>query len=380
MPLTIYALNTTQLQISCLPAGDSTEVTLSWIEVPGAARYLLYSQGASPYGTSELFATVDYSPCVFRTVDHRFFYLVVADGLILTPAGSFQMGSDTGNSDEQPVHPVALTHSFHLDEREVTNRQYLVALQWAYDQGLVTASGSLVQAHGCELLDLDDQDCEIAFADGVFTLVERTHTLGAGDYGPGAAYPAGYDPGGHPVKEVTWFGAACYCDWLTLSEGGDPFYNGDWDQTGTHDPYGSTAYRLPTEAEWEYAARYNDDRTYPWGEVLPDCDYANFFNDAFCVGWTATAGSYPLGAGQQGRLDLAGNVNEWIGDWYSPDYYASSPGEDPLGPEAGAFRVVRGGAWNEYGFYQRSACRYYSLPFDSYYNIGFRVCCTAQPD
>ena len=121
-----------------------------------------------------------------------------------------------------------------------------------------------------EILDLDDPDCEIEFSGGVFSLRDAGHGTN----------------GDHPVKEVTWYGAVAFCDWLNLYGGVARAYDhSTWECNGG-DPYNAAGYRLPTDAEWEYAARYDDERIYPWGNQQPDCSRANY---AGCVGWTTAA-------------------------------------------------------------------------------------------
>ena len=290
--------------------------------------------------------------------------------MTLVPAGTFTMGQ---SGVFLPEHQVTLTNDFWLGTKEVTNQEYLEALQWAYDNGHVTASSSTVQAHGQELLDLDATDyCEIAFntETEVFYLVARTFS--SGSWGPGEAYPEGYDPANHPAKEVSWYGSACYCDWRSLMEGLPAFYQGNWNQTAAHTPYTASGYRLPTEAEWEYAAQYSDERTYPWGETAPACDHVNHSS---CVGWTSPVGSTPLGNSTLGLTDMAGNVFEWCGDWYGS--YSSNTQENPIGASSGSARVVRGGFWYSHASVLRCALRGSSYPSSTDSGMGFRLCRTA---
>ena len=155
----------------------------------------------------------------------------------------------------------------------------------------------------------------------------------------------------HPIAGVTWYGAQAYCEWAGR--------------------------RLPTEAEWEKAARGTDGRIFPWGNDDATCLLANYGG---CVGETTPVGSYPNGTSPYGAVDMAGNVWEWVQDWYQGDYYAIAPDTDAPGPLQGSERVLRGG-WAmgdpRNSVYIRTTVRYFNAPTSSDTAFGFR--CATGP-
>ncbi len=154
---------------------------------------------------------------------------------------------------------------------------------------------------------------------------------------------------GHPVMDVTWYEAQRFCEW----------------RDG----------RLPTEAEWEKAARGTDERTFPWGNEPVTCELTRY---GACGWYTVPVGSHPKGVSPYGVHDMAGNAWEWTADWFDQDYYKDSPAENPTGPERDTgWKSSRGGAWFYQAGLMTSIWRNHAPPTAHYQYLGFR--CVRNP-
>ena len=246
------------------------------------------------------------------------------------PAGEFTMGSDEGEEDERPPHPVYLDE-FCIGVYPVTMDQYAAFIQ--------DAKHRLPAVR--QLPRIVSEQQEMVFRELSTPYVWRAGTP------PGAK-------GQHPVTLVTIDDALAYCAWLAKK---------------TNLPI-----RLPTEAEWERAARGgNDGNPYPWGNEL-DPKWANYLDDPASkqLRGTRPVGSFP--SNNYNLFDVVGNVWEWVSDWYQPDLYTDRLTHNPSGPPTGLMRVLRGGAWVVSDPYLLRTSYRHKVPPDTYaYSIGFRI-------
>ncbi len=265
-------------------------------------------------------------------------------GMAYVPGGPFFMGADDGLTTEKPAHKVAVG-PYCMDIFEVTTARYVACS----DAGWCKRASTTNAGEGLKPKDQAAYDLVCNERDPV-----------------GRAQ--------HPINCVSWEMADVFCR--------------------------SNHLRLPTEAEWEFAARGSDGRTYPWGDAPPSAHHLNACGTE-CAAWgvaakvdplkpmymeddhwpnTAPVGSFPEGKSRFGILDLAGNVWEWVADWYGP--YAAGDGVNaavgPTGPATGTRKVIRGGAWNgSEASWERPSFRYSKEPQDRNHGIGFR--CAADP-
>lgn len=255
--------------------------------------------------------------------------MVGKDGMTLlyVPAGEFTMGSEDGDPDERPIRTVSLD-AFWIDRTEVTNAMFVNFLNSEISQ-ISTRDSEHVILSGNEVLDLVCTTCP---------------WIGAIRW-DGNRFSVFADFTEYPVTLVSWYGADAYCSW--------------------------TNRRLPTEAEWEKAARGENAFIYPWGNDAPN---ANLLNHDNTVGNVKKVGSYTNGASPYGVLDMAGNVWEWVGDWYE-----AYPGNTVSDPKYGTgLRVLRGGSWNGADTSVYAANRNSNDPSYTPNNVGFRCAMSAS--
>jgi formylglycine-generating enzyme required for sulfatase activity len=240
------------------------------------------------------------------------------------------MGSDDGDDDQRPAHTVHVG-AFFVSVHAITNQQYAEFVQ---------ATGYPAPAVR-DLPLVVSQSYELSFRELAAPYVWR-----------GGQLPQ--DRLRHPVTLVTYVDATSYCNWLATAL--------------------SLPVRLPTEAEWECAARGGQTgRRYPWGDDI-DTSRANFLPDPALKRYRGTRPVGSFAPNDFGLYDMAGNVWEWTADWYGSSTYRTSDRRNPQGPDDGALRVVRGGSWVTHDVDQLRCSHRHKVPSDTYaYSIGFRV-------
>jgi formylglycine-generating enzyme required for sulfatase activity len=244
---------------------------------------------------------------------HGFEALLNGSGFARIPAGEFLMGSRNGSASEQPVHRVRISKGFEMGKLEVTQAQWDAVMRSAHP------TRDPAQAAKPE------------------AAVENN--------------PSHFKGPSLPVEKVSWNDVQRF---LAILNTRDANY----------------AYRLPTEAEWEYASRAGSTADDPGNPT----DIAWFKTNS--GGQTQPAGQKKPNA--WGLYDMHGNVSEWVRDWYGFDYYENSPSADPTGPESGSYRIYRGCSWFGSAADCRPALRGFNFPIDGLYNVGFRLVRTAK--
>lgn len=278
----------------------------------------------------------------------------VPDGFMLIHAGTFLMGSpasEVGRTIYEAQHQVTLTHDFYAHATEVTIQQYCDALQWAYDNGYVEVANGSIRDNLDGSNEIRMIPSEMAFSAGTFSCSNPTH----------------------PVTFVTWYDAAAYCDWLSLQQSLPRAYNHITWLCNSGNPYTATGYRLPTEAEWEYACRAGTQTPFNTGSCLgTGANYNGAYPYAGCSPVSAGFLTLPVGshpANSFGLFDMHGNVYEWCNDWWGGYDVAAT---NPAGAAVGYFRVIRGGYWYDKAQDCRSAFRNTFGSSGSHHGVGFR--------
>ncbi len=278
---------------------------------------------------------------------------------VLVPPGTFVMGNSAARDTlERPERTITLTRSFLMDRFEVTNAQLCEALNWARAEQFLRVV----------------RDTVVVLAATGETVLRVAPRRGVTTHGIQYSEATGFTPVAFredlPATFVTWYGAALFCNVRSWLAGLAPAYEmgGIWESIPRRDPYGSQGWRLPTEAEWEYVAQYNDRRQYPSGNAAPRPGIEGNFGRV--TGGVTPVGQFPDGANALGVRDLVGNVWEWCHDWKTS--YDRTAQTNPVQGRPRSSRVLRGGSWGSGVEELRCAKRFGQPPARAFDGIGFR--------
>jgi formylglycine-generating enzyme required for sulfatase activity len=325
------------------PAAAANETQISALPQEGTPVL-----GTPPVGAPTQAIGLPAGPEIPPTLD------AIKTEMVTVPGGTFLMGTTLDEAsaamdecalygktctdlsmvqDSTPPHPTTVD-SFQMEIYEVTTEQYVAFLNWLGPNGHKTGC----QGQPCALTTVEDADRSYITFDGA-TYAVRNPEFNSD----------------HPVTLVTWWGAQAYCQTLNR--------------------------RLPTEAEWERAARGPQDKIYPWGFEF---DTARAVSSVPAATGTVSVSSFPNGTSDYGIFNMAGNVSEWVSDWYQADYYTqqlNAPDPNPKGPISGTEKVHRGGSWDTAPLFLRSVHRLSAPPGQPSASIGFRCVASvaAQP-
>jgi uncharacterized repeat protein (TIGR02543 family) len=338
-----------------LTSGTSVSLTAPATAV-GDAPFTGWTGDVNSSNQTISFVIVDANKTVTANYDP------ILPDMVSIPGGTFQMGDSKGDgySDEIPVHTVTVS-SFDISKYEITNSQYCQYLNSAMSQGLIKIASSTVYEN-VSGTSYPYYDCnptgygQISYHSDTNSFSVKTKN--------------GRDMSNDALINVSWYGAAAYCNWRSQQEGREQCYNPlSWVCN-----FSKRGYRLPTEAEWEYAARGGlSGNRFAWGDTISHSQ-ANYYSmwveghpyspydvsptEGYHPTWmdgimpfTSPVGSFA--ANGYGLFDTIGNASEWCNDWWDAMYYSSSPVNNPTGPSGGELRVTRGGNW----YYRAFLCR-----------------------
>ncbi len=311
----------------------------------------------------------------------------VEQRMVFIPGGTFQMGDSfsEGNSNERPIHTVTLS-PYYMSQYEVTNGAYCQFLNSMYNPDVSPEHSPIFLIEGVvyggrHIRPPDAREYYYPFCD---TTVSNPNSLIEFSNGTfSVCKKNGRNMSNDPMVFVSWYGAAAFCDWQSQQDGRESCYG----LMLLFTDYTKDGYRLPTEAEWEYAARGGlSGKRFPWGDTITH-EQANYYStNSYSYDISPTRGYHPDWndgilpyTSSVGRFtpngyalyDMAGNVFEWCNDWYG--LYDSLPQNDPRGPASGTGRILRGGGWGFDAYNCRAGFRGVFSPSERYDFLGFRL-------